>query len=152
MRKIKSLVAVLFAAAIGTGIYAFGINNDVPQKVKDAFAQKFPGVKKVKWEKENDKEWEGEFKKKGMEYSANFLEDGTWKETEHEIKKSDIPANIKTALIAEFPDYKIEDAEISETSGGSVYEFEIEKIESEMEVVIDMKGKIFIKEIKDENY
>ena len=147
MKKLKILGAVLFATAIGTGIFAFGTIEDAPQKVREAFAKKFPNVKKVKWEKESDTEWEGEFKMKGTEYSAIFLQDGTWQETEHEIKKKSIPASIKTTLETEFSGYEIEEAEISETKDGSVYEFELEKGEEELEVVIDNNGKVIKKEI-----
>jgi len=145
MKKIKILGAVLFSAVIGSGIYAFDTNKDVPIRVKEAFAKKFPNIKKVKWEKESNSEWEGEFKIKGMEYSANFLEDGTWKETEHEIKRNAIPSNIKTILDTEFSGYKIEEAEISETQSGSVYEFELEKGELNAEITIDLKGNVISK-------
>ncbi len=151
MKKIKILGALLFAATIGSGIYAFGTNEDAPQKVKEAFAQKFPAVKKVKWEKESDTEWEGKFKIKGTEYSANFLEDGTWQETEHEIKKSVIPANVKTTLNTEFSGYEIEEAELSETTQGSLYEFELEKGDEEMEVALNMNGKVIKKVMSKDN-
>ena len=147
MKKLKTLGAVLLAIAIGAGIFAFSTIEDAPQKVREAFAKKFPNVKKVKWEKESDTEWEGEFKMKGTEYSANFLQDGTWQETEHEIKKKSIPVIIKTTLETEFSDYEIEEAEISETLQGSVYEFELEMGEEELEVVIDKNGKVLKKEI-----
>ena len=142
MGKIKIVGLTLLASYIGLGSYAFGTNIDAPQKVKDAFSKRFPEAKKVKWEKENVTEWEADFKIKGMEYSANFLEDGFWKETEHEIKRNAIPLNIKTTLNTEFSGYKIEEAEVSETQDGSVYEFELEKEEVLMEVTIDMKGKV----------
>jgi len=64
--------------------------QSVPEKVKSAFAGKFPNASSVKWDKENDEEWEAEFKMDGKEYSANFTVDGNWKETEYEIKKSEI--------------------------------------------------------------
>lgn len=147
MKKLKILGAALFATVIGMGIFAFGTIEDAPQKVRKAFAKKFPNIKKVKWEKESDTEWEGEFKMKGIEYSANYLQDGTWQETEHEIKKKSIPANIKTTLQTEFSDYEIEEAEISETKDGSVYEFELEMGEEELEVVIDTNGRVLKKEI-----
>ena len=147
MKKLKILGAALFATVIGMGIFAFGTIDDAPQKVRKAFAKKFPNIKKVKWEKESDTEWEGEFKMKGIEYSANYLQDGTWQETEHEIKKKSIPANIKTTLKTEFSDYEIEEAEISETKDGSVYEFELEMGEEELEVVIDTNGRVLKKEI-----
>tara|TARA_R110000744_G_scaffold273107_1_gene386012 strand:- start:1421 stop:1885 length:465 start_codon:yes stop_codon:yes gene_type:complete len=147
MKKIKFTGTLIIAVIIGSVIYAFGLNIETPQRVKEAFSMKFPTVKKVKWEKESVTEWEAEFKIKSIEYSASFLEDGTWKETEHEIKKSDIPESINYMLNSEFKGYKIEEAEISETINGSVYEFELEKGGEELEVVFDLNGKLVKKEL-----
>ncbi|WP_339653934.1 PepSY-like domain-containing protein [uncultured Salegentibacter sp.] len=116
--------------------------TSVPQVVKEAFARKFPVVKKVDWEKENDTEWEAEFKINKVEYSANFLEDGTWQETEHEVKPNDVPQDILSSLKSNFPGYEIEEAEISETTEGIFYELEIEKGKDELEVMIDSKGQV----------
>lgn len=125
--------------------------KNAPQEVQSAFAKKFPQAKNVKWDKENEKEWEAEFKLKSMEYSANFTTDGTWKETEHEIKSSEIPAKVKNTLDQSYAGYDIEESEISETSEGMVYEFELEKGESVMEVAISKAGEVVGKEIKKEN-
>lgn len=141
-------IALVFAALAAV---AFTTKDKVPQAVKDAFAKKFPTAKKVDWEKENDKEWEAEFKLNKVEYSANFLQDGTWKETEHEIKESEIPQAVLTSLKSNFPGYEIEEAEISETAEGTVYEFEIEKGKSEMEVTIDSNGKVIKKQSEEES-
>jgi uncharacterized membrane protein YkoI len=117
-------------------------NANVPEKVQSAFSKKFPMAKKVKWEMENDTEWEAEFKLNGKEYSANFTLNGDWEETEYEIKKSEIPANIKAILDQNFNKYEIEEAEISETNAGKTYEFEIEVGEVKYEVSIDAQGKL----------
>ncbi len=148
MKKVRILGAVLVSAMFGSGMYACTGKSDVPQKVKEAFDKMFPSIKSVKWDKESDSEWEAEFKMNGTEYSANFLEDGTWTETEHEIKQNDVPENVKTALVSDFPGYKIEASEISETTDGMIYEFEIEKGKSEMEVAIDNTGKVVKKEME----
>lgn len=124
--------------------------KEVPQKVKTAFSQKFPNAKKVSWDMEDESEWEAEFKMNGKEYSANFTVNGEWKETEYEIKKSEIPANIKAILDQNFSDYDIEGAEIAETASGKSYEFEIEVGEEEFEVVIDAQGKLTKKRESDD--
>lgn len=147
MRSLK----IILGAFLTCIMFAFSSGDKVPKKVADAFAKKFPTAKKIKWEKESKTEWEAEFKMNNVEYSANFLEDGTWKETEHEIDKKDIPQKVKAGLMSAFPGYEIEEAEISETSKGMVYEFEIEKDEQEMEVSVDQNGKVLSKEIKSEN-
>lgn len=129
---------------------ACGQNKEVPAKIKTAFEQKFPTAQKVKWDKENETEWEAEFKMNGKEFSANFSSDGEWMETEYEIEKSEIPQIVKQTLDTEFAGYDIEEAEISETTDGKVYEFALEKDETEMEVAISPDGKVVKKEVKKE--
>ena len=148
----KSMMIVLAVAAVST--VACGQKKEsetAPKTVETAFQQKFPTAQKVKWEKENDAEWEAEFKLDGKEYSANFSSDGTWKETEHEIAKTDIPEGVQNTLNTAFAGYKIEESEISETAEGTVYEFELEKGKTEMEVAIDASGKVLKKEVEEEH-
>jgi hypothetical protein len=116
-----------------------------PKVVSDAFTAKFPKAKSVKWEKENDKEWEAEFKLDGKEFSANFLNNGEWIETEHEIKKSELPEAVTASIKANFADHKIDEAEKSEKKEGTFYEVILEKGDHEMEVVFDATGKVISK-------
>lgn len=146
--KTLNLMAVAFAVI---GFTACAQKTNVPENVNKAFSQKFPDAKSVKWDKENDTEWEAEFKLKGIDYSANYSTDGVWKETEHKIETSAIPAPVKQTLDNEFAGYKIEESEISETAEGSVYEFELEKDKTKMEVAISPNGKVVNKETKTED-
>lgn len=147
MNTLKLFVVAFVAMSIG----ACANMQNVPDKVSKAFSQKFPNAQKVKWDKENNTEWEAEFKLNGEEYSANFSTDGVWKETEHEIEQSAIPVNVKQILDTEFAGYDIEEAEISETAEGTLYEFELEKGESNIEVAISPEGKVVKKEVKEED-
>ena len=144
MKLFRSISIVLLLA--GTT----ACSQNTPGAVTDAFKTKFSNAQNVKWDKENDSEWEAEFEMDGKEYSANFESDGTWKETEHEIQKSEIPENVQRTLDTEFSGYDIEESEISEKAEGSVYEFELEKGESNLEVAIDSNGKVTKKEEKKE--
>ncbi|MCF6185068.1 MAG: PepSY-like domain-containing protein [Bacteroidales bacterium] len=144
----------LFVISMILAVFSFsacGQKENIPVKVKTTFSQKFPNAKKVKWDKEGKSEWEAEFKMNGKEYSANFAVDGTWKETEHEIQKSEIPAIVKNTINTEFAGYKIKEAEISETVEGKVYEFELRKEKTETEVAVSPTGKVVKKESKKEN-
>jgi ribosome-associated toxin RatA of RatAB toxin-antitoxin module len=145
----KVTILMLGSVMILSQAYAQTKTN-VSENVKSAFSQKFPAAKKVKWDKESETEWEAEFKINGEEYSANFTSNGTWKETEHEIEESAIPAAVKQTLDSEFAGYDIEEAEISETVQGKVYEFALEKDEIDLEVAISPDGKVVKKEIKKE--
>jgi len=143
---------IILGAFLTCAIFAFSSGGDqAPQKVKDAFTKKFPTAKKVKWDKKNATEWEAEFKMNKTEYSANFLEDGTWTETEHEIDEREIPQNVKSSLMTEYSGYKIKVSELSETKDGMLYEFEIKKGERMMEISVDSTGNIVKKEVIKEN-
>ena len=142
----KNLFLVIAVTAI-LSLNACGqTSKDVPANIKTAFSQKFPDATNVKWDNENEKEWEAEFKMDGKEYSANFDINATWMETEYEISETEIPATVKTTIEKEFAGYKIEKSEISETADGKVYEFELIKDKVETEVAIDMNGKAVNKE------
>ena len=130
---------------------AFTTQTKVPQGVLEAFAEKFPGAKNVNWDKENASEWEAEFKWNGLKYSANFLEDGAWQETEHKIKESEVPQNVLASLKTNFPGYEIEETEISETPTATLYEFGVKKGGKEMEVAIDKTGKVVKKKMEEED-
>lgn len=144
MKKHFLLAAILMSLSLN--IMAQKTENKVPEKVKTAFKAKFQNAEKVEWEMENDSDWEAEFKMKGIKYSATFSSDGAWKETEYSIKKSEIPADILSALNKKFPGYKIDDAEIEETALGKFYEFELKKGKEEIEVLIDAQGNVVKKE------
>lgn len=144
MKTLKLFVIIFVAHSIN----ACAQKPNVPENVNKAFLQKFPNAQSVKWNKENETEWEAEFKLNGQEYSANFSTDGVWKETEHEIEKSNIPTKVKQTLDNEFAGYKIKEAEISETAEGSVYEFELKKEKLNMDVVVSPDGKVLKKEEK----
>lgn len=135
----RSLLIVLSVAMLGTA--ACGQKNETaPSEVTTAFQQKFPDAKKVKWEKESESEWEADFKQNGKKYSANFKVDGTWTETEHAIEMEEIPGSVKHILNTSFRDYKVEESELAERPDGTFYEFEVEKGEEEMELVITADG------------
>jgi hypothetical protein len=142
----KTVIFILGTVMVLT--QACAQNTEVPAKITSSFSKKFPTAKKVKWDKENETEWEAEFKMNGEEYSANYSNDGIWKETEHEIEKSAIPAAVKKTLDTEFAGYDIDEAEVSETPEGTVYEFALEKNEVDMEVAISPNGKVVKKEMK----
>tara|TARA_R110001599_G_scaffold129017_3_gene303070 strand:+ start:3635 stop:4120 length:486 start_codon:yes stop_codon:yes gene_type:complete len=146
MKKLSLLMLV----AIMTLTQAFA-QSKAPSNVKAAFSKKFPTAKKASWDKENETEWEVEFKMNGRDYSANFLNDGTWKETEYAIKKREIPRAVKRTLNTQFKGYDIEESEVSETAKGKVYEFALEKGDSDLEVAIAPNGTVVKKEVKKDN-
>jgi hypothetical protein len=119
-KKIASFSAIL--------IMLFSINcigQPVPQKVKDAFAQKFPNAQDVEWEKESDTEYEVVFMLNNLDHSANFNDKGNWLETEAEISRQDLPDAVLATLARDYWDSDIQEIAKITTSKETLYEVEI---------------------------
>ena len=116
---------------------------NVPKAVSDAFAKKFPGITKVKWEKENANEYEAGFMLNGRSTSANFLANGSWVETEAEINTTDLPAAVVAAIHAKHPGPTINKAfKIESAKGPLTYEVEIRTGNKKREMVLEADEKI----------
>ena len=72
--------------------------DSAPASAVNAFKAKYPNVQNPKWEKESADEWEAEFKADGREMSAVFKSDGTWLESETEIKAEDLPKAVQEGI------------------------------------------------------
>src|SRR5205823_4346211 len=101
--------------------------QDVPIKVKEAFTNKYPGVKVEEWEKE-DLMYEAEFDMNKTESSALFDKDGGFQEFEQEIKTSSLPKGVQEYCSKNFVGYKLsEAAQITDHKGKVTYEAEMKK-------------------------
>lgn len=126
--------------------------SDVPTAVMSAFQDKYPDAKDVEWEKESATEMEAEFELNDEEMSANFSPDGTWLETETEIKKEDLPEAVKSTLKSEFADYEVEEVEkVATLEQAEAYEAEPEKDETTLELLLDSSGKVLKQETAEED-
>ena len=122
---------------------------EAPTAVKTSFEKLFPTATDVKWSKESDTEFEAEFKLGDVQKSSNFDSAGKWLVTETEIKISDLPASVQSAINNEFSGYSIEEAEAVETAeAGMFFEVALEKGESSLEVQISADGQVLKKEEK----
>jgi len=134
----KTKLSILFAILIS---FSFAKAVEVPDAVLKSFKAKFSEVKKTKWEKEKDGNYEAEFDLNGKEMSATFLPDGTWKETETEIDVSELPKAVAESLNKLYPGTKIrEAAKILRSDNTQVYEAEIKINGKKTDVLFDEKG------------
>jgi len=115
----------------------------VPAAVKASFTKQYPGVT-PKWEMEDGK-YEASFKKGSEAMSAMFEPNGTFTESEADIKVAALPAAV-LAYIKEHYKGKIikEGAKITKADGTVNYEAEV----NGKDVIFDMNGN-FLKEMKD---
>jgi len=114
---------------------------NVPAAVINAFNAKFPGATELKWEKENSKELEANFKLNSASTSANFGLDGSWKETETTINTADLPAAVMNAIKAKYPGGVITLAEKVEKPDKTYYETVIKINNKKKEIEILPDGK-----------
>ncbi|OFY95054.1 MAG: hypothetical protein A3K10_15090 [Bacteroidetes bacterium RIFCSPLOWO2_12_FULL_31_6] len=140
MKKIKLTVIALFFL----GSTAFAQSNEV----QSAFNKMFPSAENVKWSQEDATQWEAEFNINDQKFSANFSGDGTWLETERELSTIEIPTAINTTIAKEFADYQVKEAELSETKNGTMYEFDLVKDKTVLEVAFSRDGTVVKKEVK----
>ncbi len=150
----KTLIITLFSALFLLPAFSKDKKvsiEEVPSELKSAFAKQFPQATSVEWEMEKNNKWEAEYKTNGVEYSVCYDANGKWIETEQEISMKDVPEIIKATLAKEFVGYKVEDPELSETASGKAYKFELEKGKVELEVSIDLTGKVLSQKEEDEN-
>ena len=144
MKKIIVLLsACMLISLMG---YTQKITPDkVPAPVKQAFAKKFPAATDVKYEMEK-KDYEINFKDKGVEMSANFDATGKWLETETEIKVNDLPNEVSASAAKNFAGFKISEvAKVESADKGLCYEMDLKKDKEGFEVQFSPKGDILKK-------
>lgn len=143
----KKLLTAIFTSIISIGLFAQekeGKSITPPAKVKAGFEKAFAGASKAKWEKEGNG-YEVSFVQQQKKMSAVFDSQGEWKETEEEIKASDLPAPIIEYIKAHYSGAKIREA-AKITKQGNVINYEAEV--NMVDVIFDAKGN-FIKEEKE---
>jgi hypothetical protein len=143
----KTLLSVF---ASGIVLMACGQNPTPPKEVQTAFTKKFSSAQELKWEQEKN-EWEAEFKLNGVEMSASFDNSGKWMETESEVKKEDVPAQVFKSIALKFNGFEIDEIEKVETNEFNGYEIELEKEETEVEILCTTEGVITIKKVEVED-
>lgn len=131
---------VIITAVLAFSLFACG--QTPPKSVTDNFNSKFSGATKVKWDQEEENEWEAEFKMNGSEMSASFDNAGAWLETEKEIKEKDLPTAVSKAISEKYSGYDIDEVSEIEKPGFSGYEIAIEKGEEMLEIQVTPDGKI----------
>lgn len=141
MNTLKNLIAccVLLASACS---FAGPKETTPPAAVLSAFAERFPNAQGVKWEEEEGGVLEAEFLLDGHKQSANFLLDGTWKETEVRIAEKDLTDAIRATLAAQHPDATVKHAERVATPTADLYEVELKTGKGKVEVMLTAEGVV----------
>jgi len=117
--------------------------SKVPAAVKSSFAKQYPGVT-AKWEKEAGN-YEVNFKQNGITMSALYDANGSMKESEMDIKVTDLPATVQAYVKEHYKGKTVKEAaKITKADGTVNYEAEVGGVD----VIFDVSGK-FLNEAKD---
>jgi hypothetical protein len=116
-------------------------SGNPPAAVQKAFNQQFAKATDVKWGKESTNEWEAEFKLGGAGMSANYSAEGTWLETEKEMKADQLPDKVSEFISKTYPGWAIVGASKIETlKKGILYEADLKSGTKKKEVTVTSEG------------
>jgi hypothetical protein len=120
---------------------------EVPDIVKNAFAQKYPNEKKAKWNIDRNDNFEAKFKEGGETFKADFTPDGIWIETETSLKKKDLPQAVKKAIEEQYKDVKIVEIERTDHyQKGLFYDVEFKEDGKKFDIEFNAEGVIIGRE------
>lgn len=118
MRNI--LILAIFACAT-IDVNAQKMSADkIPSVVKESLAKQYPNAKLAKWDKEKA-DYEASFKMDGKDMSVVFDGKGVEKEVETDIKFSELPMPVQTALKGK----KVKEVAVIKKGGKTFYEAEV---------------------------
>lgn len=134
----KKIFLIFTAMLFGTTV----INaTEVPDAVEKAFKEKYPTAKKVKWEKENNNDYEASFVMDNKEISVVYSQDAQFKEIETEITVAELPKAVIDSFNKKYPTSKIEEAaKIERADKTIVYEAETKINKKEVNLLFDENG------------
>jgi len=116
-------------------------NDDIPEAVKISFKEKYPGENDPDWHKDQNGNFESNFKKDGKHYRADFSPSGDWIETERSIKEKDLPKAVKNRLKEDYENLKISEIEeVQHHSKGLFYDVEFKKDGKKVDVEFNKDG------------
>jgi len=132
-----STFPLIIGCAFGQG------QKDVPKAVQKTFENKYPGENDPDWHKDDNGNYESNFKIDGKSFRADFSPNGEWIETESDIDKKDLPKAVIDVIDNQFPDSEItEIEEVDHYSKGKFYDVEFKQKGKNKDVEIKADGPI----------
>ena len=114
-----------------------GIQSDI----ESVISGKYPGAVIMDVEYD-DGLIEVEIVHDGRGKDVYLTKDFVWVRTEWDVRKAELPTAVTSKITADWPAWKIDDAEYVETPTGSWYEIELEQADSDLDIKISPDGII----------
>lgn len=123
--------------------------SGAPVAVKKSFQKKYPNEHDPDWEQDDHGYWEAHYKKDGVHYRADFNADGSWVETENNVKEDELPDAVKKTIEENYSDREITEIEhVDNSKEGIFYDVEFKQEGKNMDVEIREDGTIITVENK----
>ena len=137
----KNLIIIAAAALLSTNVtFAQDISPaDVPSVVMNSFNKTFPKSSKVEWEMKGDN-YNAEFDVNWRDHEVWISKTGAIVKHKKELKPSEIPATVSTAIKRNYGGFRIDDVDRYEVNKKLYYKVELKKLNEERKVVFDQKG------------
>jgi hypothetical protein len=143
---VKRILVVLAAwAALPGGANGQPLPAEkVPVNVRDAFNSKFPDVSKIEWKLKSDKNYEAEFKLRGVEVAAKFDPKGKWLETETAIEQTELTKEVRATLSKAYKGYNIIETQKVQRADGqrTLFEVHLENAKEILKVQLEGNGNV----------
>ncbi|MCB7480152.1 PepSY-like domain-containing protein [Christiangramia sediminis] len=118
-------------------------DKTAPEAVQMAFQKKYPGENDPDWKQDEHGYWESHFKQDGEKYRADFNADGSWVETENDIKEEELPEAIKNVIKEKYSDHEITEIEfVDNAEKGKFYDVEFKQKGKNKDVMFREDGSI----------
>ena len=133
----RYLFALLVISCLGC------VLAQTPDNVKESFQKKYPNAEDVSWGLDRNALREAHFKMDGEKYRADFRLDGTWVETEQNVKWKDLPEAVQDAFEERFDEDDIEEIEkVDHHSKGVFYDIEFKEKGDKSDIEITPSGQV----------
>tara|TARA_R110000772_G_scaffold74718_4_gene162721 strand:- start:1093 stop:1530 length:438 start_codon:yes stop_codon:yes gene_type:complete len=140
MKNLKIAAIALFATATVSAQDL--MTSQVPTNLITNFQKEYPNATDVAWELEGEN-YKVEFDMGKMENETWYSKDGNTIKTEMEITENNMPQAVKNTAKSKYPDYKIDEVEVTEENGKKTYEVELEKwFQEDIKLVISESGAL----------
>lgn len=137
----KNIIIIAAATLLSTNVtFAQDLSPaDVPSVVMSSFNKSFPKSSSVEWELKGDN-YNAEFDLNRRDHEVWISKTGAIVKHKKELKPSEIPATVSTAIKRSYDGFRIDDVDRYEVNKQFYYKMELKKLNEERNVVFDQKG------------
>lgn len=139
MKTLKILIALFFVGGVAV---AQDIKKAaVPAVVTDAFAKEYTKATDVEWEKDLEN-FKVEFDVARMDHEVWYDASGTVVKKKQDIEEAALPQAVRDALQSSYVGFRAEDIEKIWYKNSTSYKLDLEKDNSEIDLIFDANGKV----------